>query len=123
MTTTITANDADAFATDWLSAWNSHDLDRIVSHYHAEVEYHSPFVATLTGSSPLQGIAALREYVSAALTRYPDLQLGPMLHVAPGADSVAVVYPSVNQLLAVETFVRDENGLIVRVYCHYRAPN
>jgi len=123
MTTSIAASDADAFAIDWLSAWNSHDLDRIVSHYHADVEYHSPFVARLTGRPRLESIEALREYVQTGLTRYPDLQLGPILHVAPGADSIAIVYRSVEQLLAVETLVRDGDGLIVRVYCHYRAPD
>jgi len=118
----MTEADADAFVADWLEAWNTHDVDRITSHYHDDVEYHSPFVARLAGRDRLQGKAAVRAYVASALARYPDVELGPVISVAPGAGSVAVVYRSVDGLLAVETLVLDERGLVIRAHCHYRTP-
>jgi len=118
----MTTVEADAFVADWLTAWNTHDLDRITSHYHDDVEYYSPFVARLAdGRDHLGGKDAVRDYVAAALTRFPDLELGPVISVAPGAGSVAIVYRSVDGLLAVETLVLDEAGLVTRAYCHYRA--
>lgn len=30
----ILETDAQKFAQEWVDAWNSHDLDRIMSHYH-----------------------------------------------------------------------------------------
>ncbi|MDQ1425439.1 MAG: hypothetical protein QOD72_2937 [Acidimicrobiaceae bacterium] len=122
MTLLMTAPDADAFVNDWLQAWNAHDVERITSHYHDDVEYHSPFIARLAGGpDPLRGIAALRDYVASGLERFPALELGPVIAVAPGAGSVAVVYRSIEYLLAVETLVLDERGLIIRAHCHYRA--
>jgi hypothetical protein len=122
MTILMSATEADAFVADWLNAWNSHDVDRITAHYHDDVEYHSPFVARLAdGRDHLQGKAAVRDYVESALARFPDVELGPIISVAPGAGSVATVYRSVEGLLAVETLVLDEGGLVIRAHCHYRA--
>jgi hypothetical protein len=114
---------ADAFVSDWIDAWNAHDLDRITAHYHDDVEYYSPFVAGLSdGQDHLRGKEAVRNYVAAALARFPDLELGPLISVAPGTGSVAAVYRSVEGLLAIETLVLDERGLVIRAHCHYRAP-
>ena len=38
----ITENQAIAFAEHWVQAWNSHDLDAIVSHYEDDVVLVSP---------------------------------------------------------------------------------
>ena len=123
MTVLMSATEADGFVEAWLNAWNSHDVDRITAHYHDDIEYHSPFVARLAdGRDHLQGKAAVRDYVESALQRFPDLQLGPIISVAPGAGSVAAVYQSVEGLLAVETLVLDDRGLVLRAHCHYRVP-
>jgi len=121
MSNLMTTEQADAFVSAWLAAWNTHDLDRITSHYHEDVEYYSPFVARLIDRDHLEGKEAVREYVASALTRFPHLELGPVISVAPGAGSVAVVYNSVDGLLAIETLVLDEAGLVIRAHCHYRA--
>jgi hypothetical protein len=121
MTPVRTAFDADAFAHAWISAWNAHDVDAITGHYHHDIEYSSPFVAQLHGTESLSGRDALREYVAAGLDRYPDLYLGPIVTVAVGVESISIVYWSVNDLLAVETLVLDDDGRIIRAHCHYRA--
>jgi ketosteroid isomerase-like protein len=117
---TIAQETALPFATAWFDAWNRHDVEAITSHYAADVEYYSPFVADLAGGSGrLEGLDAVTAYVRAALERFPDLHFEPPLHVAAGAGSVAFVYRSVNGLLAVETLVFDAAGKVCRAHCHY----
>lgn len=111
--------DAEVFARSWADAWNSHYVSRIAAHYSQDVEYHSPFVVRLTGGDALHGRTAVEEYAAAALARYPDLHFGPEITVASGAGSIALVYRSVDDLLAVETLVFDEAGLVARAHCHY----
>ena len=113
--------DAEAFARSWADSWNSHDASRIAAHYSEDVEYHSPFVARLTGNEALHGRTAVEDYAAAALERYPDLQFGPDITVAAGAGSVALVYRSVDDLLAVEALVLNERALVARAHCHYRS--
>lgn len=33
-----------ALAQDWIEAWNTRDLDRLLSHYHPEIVRHNFFV-------------------------------------------------------------------------------
>jgi hypothetical protein len=113
--------DADVFARSWADAWNSHDAARISAHYSDDVEYHSPFVARLTGGDALHGRTAFEEYAAAALARYPDLHFGPDITVATGAESLALVYRSVEGLLAVETLVFNDRALVACAHCHYRS--
>jgi ketosteroid isomerase-like protein len=124
MTTMIDETRADAFVRDWIDAWNTHDVDRITAHYADDVEYHSPVIARVQDGPPeLRGAAALRAYVTAALERHPQLHFDPAVAVAVGADSVAIVYRSVADQLAVETLVVDEGWHVVRAYCHYAPPS
>ncbi|HEY7136217.1 MAG TPA: nuclear transport factor 2 family protein [Acidimicrobiia bacterium] len=120
MTTVMSDSQADAFVASWMEAWNAHDTERIVAHYRDDVEYHSPFVARLAGGDGvLHGLGAVRAYVAAGLGRYPDLHFDPPSTIAVGAGSVAIVYRSVDDLVAVETLVLDDDGLVVRAHCHY----
>ena len=38
----LTREEAHRFAEHWITAWNAHDLDRIMAHYETEVELSSP---------------------------------------------------------------------------------
>lgn len=116
---TMTQAQAEAFADEWMAAWNSHDPARVAAHYHDDIEYHSPFVAQISGQGLLIGRTAFRDYAAAALERFPDLHFGPERRVAAGSGSVAIEYRSVNDLLAIETLVLDDDGLVVRAHCHY----
>ena len=111
---------ANQFAEEWFAAWNSHDLDRILAHYHPEVRFTSPFVQRLMGNADgtLAGVDALREYFARALAAYPDLHFPP-LAVLPGAGSVVLLYRSVNGLLAAEMMELDAAGRVTRVRAHY----
>ena len=77
---------AQQFAQEWVSAWNAHDLDKILSHYEEEFEMSSPAITKLTGESSgvLRGKDAVGEYWSGALEKYPDraclLAIKALLH-------------------------------------------
>ena len=43
----LTKAQAEQFAADWIAAWNSHDLDRIMTHYADDVELISPVAEQL----------------------------------------------------------------------------
>lgn len=45
----MTRDEAERFAQEWIEAWNSHDLERILTHYSEDVEVTSPFVETVLG--------------------------------------------------------------------------
>jgi ketosteroid isomerase-like protein len=131
-TTTITIlseSEADAFVAEWMEAWNSHDLDRILEHYADDVEYSSPFIAQMAepggpgADGRLDGKAVVRAYFAAALERNAGLHFGAPSVVAVGAGSVCFVYTSIKNLTAVETLVFAPGSRIVaRAHCHYRSP-
>ena len=108
----------DAFAAEWITAWNRHDLDAILAHYTTDVVFTSPFAVRLTGDATVRGADALRAYFAAALTRFPDLHFR-LRHALPGVNSVILVYESVGGLLAAEAFEFDAAGKVCRANCHY----
>jgi len=104
----------------WISAWNDHDLERILAHYAEEIEFISPFAVRLAGvpDGTVRGKAALREYFRKALEAYPELHFH--LHfVCASVQSFTVVYESVHGLQAVEVFELNEAGEVCRVLAHY----
>lgn len=107
------------FADEWVSAWNAHDLDRILSHYEDDFEMSSPLVAKITGeaSGALKGKEAVGAYWSAALEKYPEGKF-ELQHVLTGANSVTVVYQGVFGLTA-EVFLFNKSGKVDRAYAHY----
>jgi hypothetical protein len=58
----MTIDEARAFAAEWIAAWNSHDLDRVLSHYAANIVFLSPFAQQLVGNGRVSGLPALRAY-------------------------------------------------------------
>ena len=57
------------FARDWEAGWNSHDLDRIMAHYHPEITFRSAKAQALVGEGTLKGHATLRAYWGRALEK------------------------------------------------------
>jgi ketosteroid isomerase-like protein len=42
-----TALDATDFSRDWVQAWNSHDVEAVLRHFHDDVVFTSPVAARL----------------------------------------------------------------------------
>ncbi|MEG4397414.1 nuclear transport factor 2 family protein [Microcoleus sp. BROC3] len=55
----ITENQAISFAEHWVQAWNSHDLDAIVSHYEDDVVLVLPISANCVTANRHQKLKAL----------------------------------------------------------------
>lgn len=70
----IDKSKAESFASDWIAAWNSHDLQRVLSHYTEDFEFTSPFIIHIAGepSGRLRGKSAVGAYWAKALARLPQ---------------------------------------------------
>lgn len=103
---------ARGFATEWVEAWNSHDIERILRHYTDDVEFSSPFVVTIAGEATgtLRGKAALRSYWTRALAGLPDLHF-TLLDVLAGVSAVTLHYRGHRGPVA-ETFHLDASGQV-----------
>ena len=55
---------AKEFADEWIAAWNSHDLERVLSHYTDDFEMSSPLIIELMNepSGTLKGKENIRRY-------------------------------------------------------------
>lgn len=51
---------AQAFAREWIAAWNAHDMDRILSHYADDFEMSSPLIVERLGLPGLSMRPALQ---------------------------------------------------------------
>ena len=88
----MTKDEALNLANDWVTAWNRHDLDLIMTHYDDAIELTSPVAAQLLGISDgkVVGKANLRAYFQRGLEAYPDLHFR-LEDVLWGVNSVAAL--------------------------------
>lgn len=115
----ITREFADHFAQEWIDAWNSHDLERILSHYTDSFEMSSPYIAQIVGepSGVLKGNAAVAAYWRKALERIPTLHFE--LHsTLVGAESLVIYYRGARGM-AAEMFFFDSQGKVAKSCAHY----
>jgi hypothetical protein len=117
----ISAEQAVHFAHKWIEAWNSHDLDSILSHYSDDFQMASPYIAVVAGepSGLLKGKAAVGGYWAKALSQFADLHF-ELIDVLAGADSVAINYYGRGRRRACEVFFFDAAGKVVNAAAHYR---
>lgn len=115
----ISRDQAERFAHEWIEAWNSHDLERILSHYHDDFVMSSPRIALIAdeASGVLRGKPAIRAYWAKALAAAPELRF-ELIEVFVGADSVVLHYRGVRGP-AAEVFFFDEAGRVVRSSANY----
>ncbi len=112
--------DAQAFAEEWVAAWNAHDLERILAHYSDDFEIITPMIKMSLGidTGTLVGKPAIGDYWRGALEKMPDLHF-ELLDVCEGVNSVAVYYKSVKDKLAIEVMEFGAEGKVERVVVHY----
>jgi hypothetical protein len=116
----MTEAEAQEFALEWIAAWNSHDLDRILSHYADDVEVTSPLAETVLGPGKVtvRGKGAVRAYWATALSKYPDLRFR-LYRAYAGPRSLVLHYQSVQALVSAECMEFDDDGRVHRVLAHY----
>jgi ketosteroid isomerase-like protein len=115
-----TEPEAIGFARHWVAAWNSHDLDAIMSHYAADVVLISPTAAKILDdpSGTVEGVAALRNYFKRGLEVYPNLQF-ELLDVMYGLSSVVLCYTNQKGTKTAEFMEFGNDGKIKRVVANY----
>ncbi|AQX86371.1 nuclear transport factor 2 family protein [Elizabethkingia sp. HX WHF] len=111
---------AQQFAKTWIEAWNSHDLDVILSHYSEDIEITTPMIkmALGEGDGSLKGKDAVADYWKRALDKIPDLHF-VLYDVTEGVNSVALYYKSVMDKKAVEVMFFNEEGKVNKMFAHY----
>ncbi len=116
----ITIQFAQKFAQEWVDAWNSHNLDRIVSLCADDIEVTSPFIGDLAQepSGTLKGKEKIRAYWAKALERYPDLHM-KLIEVLMGVDSITVYHHGVQGKRVADVLFFDGNHQVIRDIAHY----
>ena len=109
-------------ANDWVTAWNAHDLDRIMTHYDDAVELSSPVAAQLLGiaDGKVIGKANLRAYFQRGLDAYPELRFR-LEDVPWGMNSVVLLYTNQKGSRTAEFMELSGSGKVVRVVSNYGA--
>jgi hypothetical protein len=115
-------SDVSRFARQWVAAWNSHDLDAIMSHYDVDIVLISPVAAKILDrpSGTVEGDAALRNYFKRGLELYPNLHF-ELLDVMCGLASIVVLYKNQKGTRTAEFMEFGKNGKIIRVVANYSA--
>jgi ketosteroid isomerase-like protein len=107
------------FAEDWLTAWNRHDVEAVLAHFHDDVVFTSPVAARVMPDSQgvVRGKAALREYWNTALETMPDLHF-EIVGVYHGVSAVVINYRNQTGTLVNEVLEFD-GGLVRRGHGTY----
>lgn len=120
----ITAAFARKFANEWVAAWNSHNLDRVLEHYTDDFEMSSPFIITSKVGDPggtLRGKAKVGAYWEKGIAA----QNFVLIDVFAGAHSIAIHYERLSSpvgtpnRIAVETEEFNAECKVVRSNAMY----
>lgn len=109
--------DPTTFANAWVQAWNAHDVEGVLAHFHDDVVFSSPVAARILPASEgvVRGKAALRHYWTEALKSLPDLHF-ELIDVYRGQSLLVINYRNqrgglVNEVLAFDgELVREGHG-------------
>ena len=112
--------DVDAFAREWIAAWNAHDLERVLSHYSPGVELTSPIAAERVPGSGgyIRGEAELRAYWEPALAANPDLHFA-LEAVLTAVDGCTILYRNQRGQLVAESVFWNDTGMVTRAAVAY----
>jgi hypothetical protein len=113
---------AEQFASEWLAAWNGHDLEAILVHFSDEVVFTSPLAQRIVEGSDgvIRGKEALRAYWCEGLRRNPELRFeieGLYLGVA----TIVIRYRNQTGGLVNEVLTFD-GSLVVEGHATYLRP-
>ena len=109
------------FAQEWLMAWNSHDLNKIMEHYSEKIDFVSPIIQQMgiNAEGKIYNKSDLKDYFSKALQKYPDLHF-ELYHELKGSHSIVLFYRSVNNSFSAEYMELNNEGKVSKVRAHYK---
>lgn len=121
MAVVIDRSFARQFATAWIAAWNSGDLERVFALYDDGFEMRSPLIVErgFSASGVLRGKEAIRPYWGGGLAAAsPPLQF-ELVDAYAGVGTVAIHYRSIGRKVVIEIIEVDERGRGIRgSACH-----
>ncbi|HEX5128060.1 MAG TPA: nuclear transport factor 2 family protein [Rhodocyclaceae bacterium] len=108
------------FAAEWVAAWNSRDLDRVLKHYSDDFEMASPYIVSIMGepSGVLKGKTAVAAYWTKALALLPQLKF-ELLNLFVGANSLVIRYRNDRNVEVAEALFFNANGMVNKAAAHY----
>jgi len=105
--------DPTSYADEWVRAWNAHDVEAVLAHFHDDVVFTSPVAARLlpeTGGV-VHGKAALRDYWTTALAQQPELRF-EIVGVYRGQSTLVINYRNHRGQLVNEVLTFGADGLV-----------
>jgi ketosteroid isomerase-like protein len=112
---------ANQFAIDWVEAWNSHDIEKILSHYSDDFTIETPMAAKLFPESKglVVGKDEVKKYWLVGLERIPNLAF-EIIDVLIGVSSIVVYYlNSGNRKKSVEMMFFNEEMKVNKAIVNY----
>lgn len=111
---------AKQFAEEWISSWNSHDLELILNHYSDDIEVTTPMIkmAAEIETGTLKGKEAVTDYWRKALSKIPDLHF-ELIAVTECINSIALYYKSVMDKMCIEVMFFNNEGKVYKMFAHY----
>ena len=109
-----------AFAEDWIESWNSHDINRILSHYADDFEMSSPLIVERLNQpgGKLVGKNAVRDYWLPSLFQEPPLCF-ELIDVFAGIGEMTIYYRNVGRRVVAETLFINESGKVTRGFSQW----
>ena len=111
---------AHAFVQDWLEAWNTRDMPRILAHYDENIEMRSPLIARfgVQADGCLRGKPALSAYGHKALSLHPDVRF-ELEAVLLGFNSLVIHSRLLTGRRVAEVLTFNDGGRVCRSHAHY----
>jgi ketosteroid isomerase-like protein len=112
----ISKNKLTELVRDWLSAWNSRDIERLMNHYHENVELSSPTIVKRwnIATGKLSGKDALRKHFSKGFEDVNHMSF-ELLGVLNGINGIVLVYRRGAYSMAADVITLDENGKAITI--------
>jgi ketosteroid isomerase-like protein len=107
-------------ASNWIAAWNSHALDRVLAFYTDDFEMSSPHILNIVDepSGTLHGKPAIRDYWEKAMALFPDLHF-KVETVYTGANSIVICYTNQVGRRCGEILFFNDEGKCFRSAAHH----
>ena len=116
----IAHEEALRFAREWIEAWNSHELAKIMPYYAEDFALTTPYIVKVLRepSGAIKGRKAVGEYWAGALRRDPDLHV-ELVEVFPGVRSMVILYRTIFEKRTAEWLLFGGDGKVKRSIAHY----
>jgi ketosteroid isomerase-like protein len=117
----ITEEFAQEFAQEWVSAFNAHDIERVLSHYTEDFVIKTPVAARLLNleDGVVAGKENVRAYWTLALEKMPDLHF-ELLDILIGMDGLTLYYINTGSgKKTAEVMSFNDQGMVYKVAAYY----